>query len=81
MAHYTVLIVRYNDICKVLPAHRYVESGDTITFRAIKTSATILAPREDLFESKESRNEIREGGEVRLTLATRGAPLPVGGAW
>jgi hypothetical protein len=70
---YTILIVRYNNICRVLPAHQYVESGDTIKFRAIKTSATILSPTEDLFEGKQARMKIRDGDEVRLRVGAPGS--------
>ena len=65
---YTILIVRYNNECRVLPAHQYVQKGDRITFRTFGTPATILIPNGRLFEQGERVVEIAAGEDAELTV-------------
>jgi hypothetical protein len=73
MEHYTILIVRYNNACRVLPAHQYVRSGDEITFRTFGTAATILIPNGHLFQKGERFVEIAAGEQVELAVGKPGS--------
>jgi len=69
----TILIVRYHDACRVLPPHKYVYKGDQITFRTIKTAATILIPNPQLFTTGQQSINIDPGKDVTLTVGDPGS--------